>query len=231
MLSRLEAAFHRETRFTADISHELRTPVAAILAQSEAALEEGTSVYEKDLALEKIRAKSKDMSKMISNLLMLSRMDANRVALEYEPIDLSEIVEAVSEEAVMRQNGRVKFVQSGQATPCECDPLLIAQLAANLIENALRHTPPGGCVRAEVYPKNGNAVFRITNTGASLSEEEISHLFERFYTTSASRSSGGNGLGLPIAKAIADAHGASLTCTSADSEITFTLLLPEKKKG
>jgi len=219
MLSRLDSAFERETRITSDISHELRTPVAAILAQSEMALLETATKDEKEAALQKINAKSRDLTKMIQNLLLLFRMDAKRVALQFEETDLADIADAVLSEAEERCAAkRIKLEKSFEPAAVSCDALMIAGLIRNLTENACRYTPEGGSILSSVSVENGRAVFRITNTGVSLSEEAVSHIFERFYTASDARTDG-SGLGLAIAKAISDAHGASLGCESDNGKM------------
>lgn len=227
MLSRLERAFEREKRFTGDVSHELRTPVAAVLSLSEAALIKEASEEEKTLALQKIREKSLEMGKMIKNLLLLARMDAGKCELQKEESDLSEIAEAVYEEAKARYPDRdVSVNLSLQSAGCVCDPMMIAQLMMNLTENAFRYTKDGGRIEIMTFTALEGAIFIIENRGVGLAPGEDKMIFDRFYRSDRARSDGGNGLGLSIAKAISDAHEASLTCLSEENAfVRFTLIL------
>lgn len=231
MLSRLERAFEREKRFTGDVSHELRTPVAAVLSLSEAALVEGASDREKADAIEKIRQKSLEMSRMIKNLLLLARMDAGKADLQMEESDLMDIAGAVFSEAMDRYKKKdISVAANFDSAGCECDPMLIAQLIMNLTENAFRYTHDGGKIEITTGKAKEGAFFVIENRGIGLIKGEDKVIFDRFYRANRARSDGGNGLGLSIAKAISDAHGATLTCESEENEfVRFTLILPERK--
>ncbi|MBR3928268.1 MAG: HAMP domain-containing histidine kinase [Clostridia bacterium] len=228
MLSRLERAFAREKRFTGDVSHELRTPVAAVLSLSEGALMEGANDADKTLALWKIREKSLEMSRMIKNLLLLARMDAGKCDLQREKTDLSEIAEAVFSEAHERfKDKEIAAYVNLEPAECRCDPMLTALLIMNLTENAFRYTKSGGEIKLMTLHAPKGAIFMIENRGAGLSPGEDKIIFDRFYRANKSRSDGGNGLGLSIAKAIADAHGAYLTCESEENAfVRFTLIVP-----
>lgn len=227
MLSRLEHAFEREKRFTGDVSHELRTPAAALLSISEAALMENAGEDEKNAALHKIREKALEMSKMINALLLLARMDAGKCDLQKEETDLSEIAEAVLEEAKERYPDRdVSVSLRLQKARCVCDPMMIARLIMNLTENAFRYTKDGGVIGITTSASLKGAVFIIENHGVGLAPGEEKNIFDRFYRLNPARSDGGNGLGLSIAKAIADAHGAKLTCETEENRyVRFTLIL------
>ncbi len=231
MLSRLERSFEREKRFTGDVSHELRTPVAAVLSLSEEALLEGASEAEKNILIGKIREKSLEMSKMIKNLLLLARMDAGRCELQMEKTDLMEIAEAVLCEAMERYGDKKLAVNAHfDSAQCVSDPMLIAQLIMNLTENAFRYTKPGGEIEIMTFTDNESVSFVIENRGAGLAPGADKMIFDRFYRVNRARNDGGNGLGLSIAKAIADAHGANLFCESEENRfVRFTLTM--KKEG
>lgn len=231
MLSRLERAFDREKRFTGDVSHELRTPVAAVLSLSEAALMEEASEEEKTAAIRKIHEKSLEMSKMIRNLLLLTRMDAGKCDLQKENADLSEIADAVFEEAKERYPDKDISVNLNlKPARCVCDPMMIAQLFMNLTENALRYTQDGGRIEIMTFEAHEGAIFIIENRGVGLAPGEDKIIFDRFYRSNRARNGGGNGLGLSIAKAIADVHGADLFCESEENTfVRFTLIVPNRK--
>lgn len=230
MLSRLDRAFEREKRFTGDVSHELRTPVAATLSLSEAALMESANDEDRKKALQKIREKSLEMSGMIKNMLMLARMDAGKCDLQMEDADLMDIAEAVFPEAKERYEAKDVSVNINlKPAPCICDSMLIAQLVMNLTENAFRYTPDGGRIEIMTFQAAEGAIFVIENRGSGLAPGEENAVFDRFYRVNRARSGGGNGLGLSIAKAIANAHGAGLTCESEENAyVRFTLTLPPK---
>ncbi len=225
MFSRLERSFEREKRFTGDVSHELRTPVAAVLSLSEEALSVEASEEEKNALIGKIREKSLEMSKMIKNLLLLARMDAGKCDLQMEKCDLMEIAEAVLGEAMERYEDKELAVNAHfDSAECVFDPMLIAQLIMNLTENAFRYTKSGGEIEMMTFEDDERAVFVIENRGAGLAAGEDKVIFDRFYRVNRARNDGGNGLGLSIAKAIADAHGASLVCESEEGAyVRFTL--------
>ena len=227
MLSRLERSFEREKRFTGDVSHELRTPVAAVLSLSEEALLEGASEAEKNILIEKIREKSLEMSKMIKNLLLLARMDAGKRDLQMEKTDLMDIAEAVLAEVQERYQDKDLLVYAHMTSAeCICDPMLTAQLIMNLTENAFRYTKAEGRIEIMTFEDDESASYVIENRGVGLAPGEDKMIFDRFYRVNRARNDGGNGLGLSIAKAIADAHGASLSCESEEGAyVRFTLTL------
>ena len=231
MLMRLSRSFEREKRFTGDVSHELRTPVAAILSLSEEALMEGATMDEKNAAISKVHDKSLEMSRMIKNLLMLSRIDAGKLGLQIEKADLSDIAEAIVSQAIERYPDQEAFIHHGfSPAECGCDPMMIAQLIMNLTENACCYTPKGGRIEIETGVSSGGAFFKIKNFGIGLAPGEEKTIFDRFYRANRARNDGGHGLGLSIAKAIADAHGASLTCDSKENDfVCFTLTMKNEK--
>lgn len=231
MLSRLERSFEREKRFTGDVSHELRTPVTAILSLSEEALMEKTDEKEKASAIQKIREKALEMSRMIKNLLLLSRIDAGKCDLQREKANLMEIAEAVVLQVGERyQEKDLALHTHFDSAECTCDPMLIAQLLMNLTENAFRYTPQSGRIEISTFTCFEGAVFTIENRGIGLQPGEEKMIFDRFYRANPSRSGGGNGLGLSIAKAISDAHGASLACESEGGKfVRFTLTMKNAK--
>ena len=227
MLSRLEDAFEQEKRFTGDVSHELRTPVSAILSMSEAALMDGADEKEKSEALSKIRDKALGMKKMISNLLLLARMDAGKADLTMEKMDISEIAQAMADDVCDRYSEKdVAFNANLVSAVCTCDAMMIAQVISILLENAYRYTPEGGRIEVMTFSAAEGAILVVENRGAGFTKDVAEHIFDRFYRADRARSEGGNGLGLSIAKAIAKLHGASLTCESEkDTFVRFTLIL------
>ncbi|MBQ3079087.1 MAG: HAMP domain-containing protein [Clostridia bacterium] len=230
MLERLDAAFIREARFTSDASHELRTPVAAVLLESETALDEAAGLQEKTNALISIRKHALVMKQMIHQLLMLSRMDAGRVKLEKEETDIKSLLEAVFAEAEEKYSG--KRIE-GRLQLCEhtviCDQAMITRLFMNLSDNAFKYANNSGFVSIESQKEASGIRISIENTGSGIPQEALNHLFERFYRQDQSRSSEGFGLGLSIAESIVRLHGGWIKAESDASSYTrFTVFLPEK---
>lgn len=230
MLSRLDGAFEREKQFTGDISHELRTPVSAILSASEAALLETSTEKDKESALTVIREKSISMGRMVNNLLLLSRMDAGKIALEMEESDLMDIAESALADAKNKYQKRDLTVNTHlKSAKAVCDPMLISCLITNLTENAFKYTKDGERIEIMTFEAQEGAVYIIENRGVGFEKDEAGRIFDRFYTLSGARSEGGNGLGLSICRAIATCHGADLFVdTEKDAYVRFTLILKKQ---
>ena len=167
------------------------------------------------------------MSKLIKNLMLLARMDAGKCDLQKENADLAEIAEAVFEEASERfWQKDIQVHLNLKAAECVCDLMMIAQLVMNLTENAFRYTKDGGRIEIMTFTAREGAIFIIENRGTGLAPGEDKVIFDRFYRSNRARGDGGNGLGLSIAKAIADVHGGKLTCESEENTyVRFTLIL------
>ena len=231
MLDRLDAAFVREQRFTSDASHELRTPVAAILAQSEFALSGEASEQDRIEALEQIRRTGGRMADLIQSLLSLSRLDARQAPTEMEEIDLGAVAEIAADLLHERaqQRGIAIDVQDCGNALVRGDQTMITQAAINLVENAVNHGRENGRVRIETVCSGGECRLRVVDDGPGVSPEEQARIFDRFYQADASRSNCGFGLGLPLVKRIAEIHGGRIELTSAPGEGScFELVLPKE---
>ena len=216
MLDRLEAAFERERRFTSDASHELRTPVTAIMAQSEFALSEGASEADRMEALAEIRHRSAQMSQLIQSLLSLSRLDARRSPEEMELVDLSLLAELAGESLQEKAAEKGMVIE---AYPCENafvrgDQTMLMLALMNLIENALRYGGTGGHIAIETVRDGENCRLRVRDDGPGIAPEHQARIFDRFYQADAARSGGGFGLGLSLVKRIAELHGGRVTLES-----------------
>ncbi len=229
--ARLESAFHRQKQFTADASHELRTPVSLILAHAQGALlhEQTTEDYRE--ALTDIVKAAQRMRAIIESLLDLARLDASSDLLRTEPCDLANLTkDCISLLAPLAEVKRIQFHLDLQPAPCQGDSTRLTQVITNLLTNAIHFTPDGGTITLQTQEKAG-AHFSITDTGPGIAPEPLSHLFERFHRTDASRarSTGGTGLGLAICKAIVEAQGGQITVASTLGQgCTFSVALPQE---
>ncbi|MGN1087344.1 MAG: sensor histidine kinase, partial [Porcipelethomonas sp.] len=234
MLSRLQAAFSMEQRFTSDASHELRNPVAAIISQCEY-LQSVTNDAEQNQAVDSIYHSAKRMSDLISSLLMLTRADSNRLKMSYENFDFGELVEMTAEEfeQQMYEKSIVLNMDISQNVTVFADQTLIIQLLINLFSNAVKYSRNGGIIDVAVRQseQENMAVFSISDNGIGIKAENLNEIWNRFYREDNARKKGidGYGLGLPVAKWIAEVHGGVIEVSSKEGEgSVFTVMLPMK---
>lgn len=234
MLDRLEASFRRMAQFTADASHELRTPVAIIRMNAEVALTKPRDPGQYQEVLLRILAESERTTTLIEDLMVLTRADAGAAELLLEPLDLSGIIrERCAEVQVLAASAGVWLSAD---LPGECqvsgDANMLGRLFLILLDNAIRYTPSAGRVSVSLHLDSTRrlAVAIVRDTGVGIAPEDLAHVFERFYRAAKDRSreTGGAGLGLSIAQWIARRHGGSLAVQStvgAGSEFSLTLPL------
>lgn len=222
MLERLEASFERERRFTSDAAHELRTPIAAILAQSQSALE--TDGEEIRPAMEDIRGRAHAMSALVGELLALTRMDAGRAPLNLEMINVADICAAVAE--ISGSRARVK---SRGACDIMCDQSMITRAVMNLVENAVRYAGEDANIEIDVEGDGAGVSIRVRDDGPGISERDMEHIFERFYQGDRARSGRGSGLGLAMVRQIALLHGGDVFAEN-DGGAVFTIMLPGREE-
>jgi heavy metal sensor kinase len=229
--ARLEAAFAQQARFTADASHELRTPVSVILTQTQTALSRKRTESEYREALEACQRAAQRMRTLTASLLELARLDGGQEPMKQEVFDLSRVArECVELVRPLVTEQRLEISCDLASAQCVGDPERIAQVATNLLTNAIHFNRPQGQVQISTRVENGAAVLTVTDTGPGIPAEDLPHLFERFYRVDKSRSGvqGGTGLGLAICKAIMDSQGGSIEVKSqpgAGSVFTVKLAL------
>ena len=239
LLSRLEAAFarrqealERQRRFAADASHELRTPLTSISGHArmleEWALQEDPQRAKRSVG--DIRREASRMQELVESLLALTRGDEG-AGLEVGRHDLSAVAEEATQRARATANGKIsiEYARSQGGVMATFNQDSVLQLAGILLDNAVKYTPEGGTVRVQVREDDGHAQLEISDSGVGIPEDELPLIFERFYRADPSRATGGAGLGLSIARQIAEAHGGAIEVSSKPNEgSTFTLLLPKK---
>ena len=228
--ARLEAAFANQVRFTADASHELRTPVSVILSQTQTALSRQREGAEYRETLEACQRAAQRMRRLIESLLELARLDAGQEPMKHESFDLARVVrEAVELVRPLAAERHVELRCDLPPTSCVGDPERLGQVVTNLLSNAIHFNREHGEVRIVVEAEKDAACLSVADTGTGIPLEDIPHLFERFYRVDQSRSriQGKTGLGLAICKAIVEAHSGSIQVTSEPSVgSTFKVRLP-----
>ena len=219
VLERLDLAVKRIRQFTADASHELRTPLALIRATAELALRRNREPEEYRKALRDIESEAEHMTVLTESLLTVARADADGFNMAFTNTDLRELVDCVvgqNESIAMGQGIKLKAETGPRPALATADAPAIRRLLWILVDNALKHTPPGGTVAVRAAATGNGAELSVEDTGEGIAAEALPHIFERFYRADPVRGSGsGFGLGLSIAQAIAQAHGSEITVESA----------------
>lgn len=219
MLQRLETAVKRLTQFTADASHELRTPVAIIRTTAELTLRRERSADTYKEALRQIMAESERTTRLVEDLLALARADAGLPSLPMDRLELAPLVREVCRQgSVLAEARQVELTADVPERPVYVqgnDPAL-RRLFLVLLDNAIKYTPAGGSVAVSIAADPGGATVEVQDTGIGIDESALPHIFERFYRVdmSRSRAEGGSGLGLSIAKWIAESHRAEIQAES-----------------
>lgn len=231
MIERLEEAFHHISRFSADASHELRTPLTIMRGELEAAVQNSRIDAEAREALGTALDETVRLSKIVDQLLTMSRLDAGEAFLELSRFDFSELARTTIEHMRLLADEKklTLKVEAAEPVQVEGDPSRLQQVVVNLLDNAIKYTPQGGAVSVTVRAEADKAVLTVTDTGIGISEEGQSQIFERFYRTDKARSRklGGIGLGLSIVKSIGAAHGGRVTVQSTEGAgSTFRFEIP-----
>jgi signal transduction histidine kinase len=224
MLDRIESASAAQRRFVADASHELRSPLATV--QANADLLEGAGLDEAPArSVARIRRESARMARLVEDLLLLARVDDDRLRVRHEDVDLDDLAYAERE--------RIALQHPGLTVDAEIAPLRVVgdadalqRVLRNLVDNAARHA--AGTVTLRVHPANGAAELVVANDGPPIPAADRDRIFDRFVRLddSRSRAGGGTGLGLPIARDIVTAHGGTLTVDDLSTGAAMRIRLP-----
>jgi heavy metal sensor kinase len=241
MLHRLEASFRAQERFVADASHELRTPLTAIRGNVDVLMRQvrsGRHYLEPEeftLALDDIRRESDRMRRLLDDLLLLARSDASSESraitlARRDPVQLDAIAAQAVRSAEALTSGQVIELEAPRPVAVAGDADRLHQLVMILLDNAIRHTPPGSRIRVAVAATaDGQARLAVRDEGEGVAPEHVAHIFERFYRADGARgrASGGTGLGLAIARTISQAHGGGIAVHSTPGQgATFIVTLP-----
>lgn len=222
MLARLEEAFDRQRRFTADASHELRTPLSVVKANTSLALEHPWPEDRYREFLAAIDLAAGRQGRIVEELLFLARADAGALARDVGPVCLIEALEEAAEAVSQPDRPCIRLEPIVPALMVSGSGSELSRLFTNLLENAVRHTPPEGLVTVSAIADTVSVTVTVSDTGEGIAPEHLPHLGERFYRADAARSSGtgGVGLGLAICRSIIEAHGGGMTIESKVGEGT-----------
>jgi signal transduction histidine kinase len=226
MMDRLQRAFEAQTRFIADASHELRTPLTAIRGNAD--LIAKAPPEERDQCVRSIRREAERMSRLVSDLLLLAEADAEQQSIHKAEIDLDDVLSEVHRSALVLAAGKVDVrYESAEPIALFADLDRLKQVFLNLIDNAVKFTPPGGVVTIAAARDERGARISVSDTGTGIPLEEQEAIFRRFYRLEESRSQRGSGLGLSISAWIVAAHQGTIDIESEPGRgTTFTVHLP-----
>ena len=232
MLQRIESAVVRITQFTADDSHELRTPVALIRTRAEVTLANPRTNDQYREALSEVLVESERISALIENLMLLARADTGTETLDFQRTDVSALArETTARAQTLAEAKELKWNATVPEAPIWVlgDPQALRRLLLILIDNAVKYTPPGGGVSLAVDPAGDQIEISVRDTGIGITEADLPHVFERFYRSDKARShelGGTGGLGLSIGQWIVQAHGGQITVESSTAGSSFVVRLP-----
>lgn len=226
MLERIEHMLETQKQFSSDVAHELRTPIAVLLAQCEYAKEYAGTKKEFDDAIEVIYRQTKKTNMVITQLLNLNRLERDHVVLDLENADLDEMICSICDEIEFKEKDGVQFDLSLSGVRADVDIGLMLILLQNLIQNAVKYSSRPARVKIATRYREGAVVVTVQDFGCGIREKDLPYIFEPFYRVEKSRNSEGFGLGLPLADRIAKVHGGELKVDSVWGEgSTFTLVI------
>jgi len=236
MLDRLEESFQRISQFSADIAHDLRTPVNNIRGEAEVGLARARTIHEYRDVLESCLEEAVRLSDLIGNLLFLARAESPLTHLHRERVDVAELLGGVREYyEASAADGGISLTTTACPEPviAELDRTLVQRAVSNLVSNAVAHTPPGGSVVLATNADPSTIRIEVTDTGVGIPPEALPRVFDRFFRLDPSRSqaSGGTGLGLAIVQGILVLHGGNAEIASQPGQGTrVTLRIPVSQK-
>ncbi|WP_301109982.1 ATP-binding protein, partial [Sporosarcina sp.] len=223
--------------FIENVSHELRTPISMLQGYSEAIIDDVVSSEEDRMEMVQIiHDESKRMSRLVTDLLNLARMESGYIQLQEQPVQIVEFLNRmVTKFSQVAKDAQVNLTLDTEESfdlTVLADEDRLEQVFTNLIDNAIRHTPDGGAVTLNVYRTNGMVDMTVSDTGVGIPEKDLPFVFERFYKADKARTrgKGGTGLGLAIAKNIMEAHRGTILAIRGDVKGTiFICSLPLPK--
>lgn len=228
MLERVEQDFRRLSNFSADIAHELRTPVTNLITQTQVLLskERAPDAY-KEVHYANLEEYDR-MAKMIGDMLYLAQTDNRLIKPDLAEVDLAREVRDLFEYfEPWAEERQIRLRLIGQTAPVQGDRLMLRRAISNLLSNAIRYTPQGQAVSVVLTHEADRTLIRVENPGEPIAQEHLPHLFDRFYRVDPSRqrSGDGAGLGLAIVKSIVEAHAGTVSVSCTDGVIAFEMIL------
>jgi signal transduction histidine kinase len=229
MLDRLEKSFSQAIRFSGDAAHELQTPLTILQGELDDAVQHAPVGSEEQQRYSGLLEEVQRLKAIVQKLLILARVDAGRLELCLEPLDVGAMIESAVEDAgaIAPYLQVEKRIVSGVIV--KADPDLIGQVIRNLTSNAIKYNHENGLIKFQLSVRDNNALVTISNTGVSIPAKDREKIFDRFYRVDQSRSKtvSGTGLGLSLAREIVHAHGGKLRLDSdSGNVVSFTLSLP-----
>jgi heavy metal sensor kinase len=229
MLERIEVLLGEFRQITDNVAHELRTPITRIRGTAETTLKSSNDLDEyREMAASVIEG-CDDLVEMIGIMLEIAHTDSGVIELNLVPLDLLEIVEEAADLFTPMAEDKdimIRLIKSSRPAMVNIDRRKIQRVVANILDNAIKYTPRGGVITVTVKIAAGNASVEISDTGIGIGENDMPHIFERFYRGDISRSTSGSGLGLSLALAVIHAHGGDITVQSTEHGTTFSFFLP-----
>ena len=225
MTSSLEVQHRQRRELMADVAHELRTPLAAMQGRLEGMLD---GVYTTDRAhVSQVLDDARMLGRLVEDLRTLAHADSGTLALQREPTDVGVVAAeaaALSRAAADARGVRIATTIAAGLPLLDVDPLRVREVMANLVGNAVRHSPPGGVVTIDVKTNDGVVVASVSDQGPGIAADDLPRIFDRFYKGAGSN---GSGLGLTIARNLAEAHGGTVSASNRlGGGTTLTLTLP-----
>lgn len=224
MLKRLDDSFTRLSQFSADLAHELRTPIANMLGEAQVALTRDRTAADYRETIESTVAECERLSRIVDNLLFVARVDAAREPIARKRFDARAAVEKIAAfYQTVADDHHVTIACSGDGQ-IQADPDLFERALANLLDNALRFTPQNGSIEITLSDQNTDFDVAVSDNGCGIAAEHLPRVFDRFYRAEPSRGSDGAGLGLALVKSILELHGGSVTIQSEAGRGTIVKL-------
>jgi two-component system, OmpR family, heavy metal sensor histidine kinase CusS len=224
MLKRLEDSFTRLSQFSADLAHELRTPITNILGEAQVALTRERTPAEYRETIESTIGECERLSGIVDNLLFVARADAAREPIDGKQFDGRAALEKIATfYRTIAEDRHVTINCTGEGK-IYGDPVLFSRAVSNLVDNALRFTPDDGAIQISIAARPTHSEVAVSDSGCGISSEHLPRVFDRFYRVDSSRSSGGAGLGLALVKSIVDLHGGSAKIESTVNRGTTVVL-------
>jgi two-component system heavy metal sensor histidine kinase CusS len=214
MLKRLDDSFTRLSQFSADLAHELRTPIANMLGEAQVILTRDRTAADYRETIESTVAECERLSRIVDNLLFVARVDAAREPIARKRFDARAAAEKIAEFYQTVADDHYVTINCSGDGQMYADPDLFERAVGNLLDNALRFTPENGSIQIALSERNADFEVAVSDTGCGIAPEHLPRVFDRFYRAESSRGSDGAGLGLALVKSIVDLHGGSATIES-----------------